>query len=126
MTKMRHAWEIKVGDWMRDFLGDAQGARKRPVWILEMYWEHMMKYWESPEYKAFCEQNKRNRNEGRGGQGVGKHTGEEISKGSAKGREGSCSHGLSGGSDGSWSYGAGLKAAHLRAENSEAIDGLPP
>ncbi|KAI5649832.1 hypothetical protein M9H77_35837 [Catharanthus roseus] len=26
---MRHVWEVKVGDWMRNFLGDARGARKR-------------------------------------------------------------------------------------------------
>ncbi|KAI5654372.1 hypothetical protein M9H77_31559 [Catharanthus roseus] len=39
MTKMRHTWEVKVGDWMRDFLGDDRDVRKRPDWILEMFWE---------------------------------------------------------------------------------------
>ncbi|KAI5663547.1 hypothetical protein M9H77_22870 [Catharanthus roseus] len=27
---MRHALEVKVGDWMRDLLGDARATRKRP------------------------------------------------------------------------------------------------
>ncbi|KAI5671888.1 hypothetical protein M9H77_12252 [Catharanthus roseus] len=66
MIKMRNAWEVKVGDRMRDLLGDAGAARERPLWILEIFLEQIMKYWESPEYKAFYEQNKRNRNEGRG------------------------------------------------------------
>ncbi|KAI5661773.1 hypothetical protein M9H77_21096 [Catharanthus roseus] len=34
----------------------------------------MMMYCESPEYKAFCEHNKRNRNEGWRGGRAGKHT----------------------------------------------------
>ncbi|KAI5675910.1 hypothetical protein M9H77_06860 [Catharanthus roseus] len=69
---MRHIWEIKVGDRIKDFLGDAQGVGKRPIWILEMYLEQMMKYWKSPEYKAFCKRNKRNMNAGRGGWGARK------------------------------------------------------
>ncbi|KAI5674067.1 hypothetical protein M9H77_14431 [Catharanthus roseus] len=111
MTKTRHAWEVKVGNQTRDLLGDTWAARKRLVWILEMFWEQMMKYWESPKYKTFCEWNKRNRNErqGRGGRGAGKYTG-----------GGSCNH------ERSYLYGAGSKAAHLRAETSRATAGLPP
>ncbi|KAI5672794.1 hypothetical protein M9H77_13158 [Catharanthus roseus] len=41
--------------------------------------EQMMKYWESPKYNAFCERNKRKKNEGRGGWGVRKHTCSSIS-----------------------------------------------
>ncbi|KAI5667812.1 hypothetical protein M9H77_17665 [Catharanthus roseus] len=66
ITKMRQVWEVKIGDRMRDLLVDAWAARKRPLWILEMSSEQMMKYWESPTYKVFCEWNKRNRNKGRG------------------------------------------------------------
>ncbi|KAI5681084.1 hypothetical protein M9H77_02311 [Catharanthus roseus] len=45
------------------FAWQCLGAKKRP----------MMKYWESPKYKTFCEQNKK------GGQGVGRHTDSSIS-----------------------------------------------
>ncbi|KAI5676427.1 hypothetical protein M9H77_07377 [Catharanthus roseus] len=37
----------------------------------------MIKYWENLEYKAFCEQNKRNKNEGWGG-GWGRRAGKHI------------------------------------------------
>ncbi|KAI5654852.1 hypothetical protein M9H77_32039 [Catharanthus roseus] len=47
MTKMRHTWEVKIDDLMRDLLGDAGAERKRPVWIPQMFWDQMMKYWES-------------------------------------------------------------------------------
>ncbi|KAI5657096.1 hypothetical protein M9H77_25889 [Catharanthus roseus] len=121
MTKMWHAWEVKVSDRMRDLLGDAQAARKKPVWIPVMFWEQMIKYWESPEYKAFCERNKRNRNEGRGGRGVGKHTSDEISQGLIEVDEATISGGLSR----DWLYGAGSEAAHLRVEKSRVAVGLP-
>ncbi|KAI5666394.1 hypothetical protein M9H77_16247 [Catharanthus roseus] len=54
MTKMRQVWEVKVGDQMRDLLGNAWTARKRSDLIHD------------PVYKTFCEYNKRNRNEGPG------------------------------------------------------------
>ncbi|KAI5661960.1 hypothetical protein M9H77_21283 [Catharanthus roseus] len=46
-----------------------------------MFWEQIMKYWESPKYKAFCEWNKRNKNErrGRGERKAGKDTCGSIS-----------------------------------------------
>ncbi|KAI5663577.1 hypothetical protein M9H77_22900 [Catharanthus roseus] len=43
MIKTMHAWEVKVDDHMRDFLGDALAAIKRPGCIPEMFWEQMMK-----------------------------------------------------------------------------------
>ncbi|KAI5656593.1 hypothetical protein M9H77_25386 [Catharanthus roseus] len=48
---MRHVWDFKFGDRMRDSLGNARATRKRLVSIPEMLSEQMMKYWESPEDK---------------------------------------------------------------------------
>ncbi|KAI5662565.1 hypothetical protein M9H77_21888 [Catharanthus roseus] len=120
-------------------------ARKRPVWIPEMYWEQMMKNWESLEYKAFSELNKRNRNEGRRGRGAGKYTAsgfngevlQEQTRGGTPQEEAAATGILlpddlqlmvtiSGALDRSRLYGAPSKAAHLRAKNSWAAARLPP
>ncbi|KAI5672080.1 hypothetical protein M9H77_12444 [Catharanthus roseus] len=128
---------------MRDLLGDAwergEGGRKRHVWIPEMFWEQMMKYWESPECKAFCERNEKNRNEGQGGGGERESTHvlqEQTLRGTPQ-EEAAASSTLlpddlqliaivSDGLDHDRLYGAGSKAAHLRAKSGRATAGLPP
>lgn len=39
---------------------------KRPSWIKQSDWEKLTKYWNSPEFLAKSQQNKKNRNKGRG------------------------------------------------------------
>ncbi|KAI5653115.1 hypothetical protein M9H77_30302 [Catharanthus roseus] len=52
------------------------------IWDQTLSMTKMRQAWEvkeSPEYKAFCERNKRNKNEGLGGRGVRMHIGDSIS-----------------------------------------------
>ncbi|KAI5678465.1 hypothetical protein M9H77_09415 [Catharanthus roseus] len=121
MTKMKHEWEVKVSDQMRDLLGNARAARKRSVWSPNMFQELMMKYWESPEYKAFCEWNKRNKNEG-----VGKRVVREQGSTEARLLCRMVMATVSCGLDCGRLYGADSEVAHLKVESSRAVATLPP
>lgn len=78
---MKQAWESKVSARLRDSLGDALGANKRPPWIEEKFWDDLLKYWDSSKYRTLSKWNKKNKTEGRegeGGRGTEKHTGGSI------------------------------------------------
>ncbi|KAI5674075.1 hypothetical protein M9H77_14439 [Catharanthus roseus] len=51
---------------MRDLMGDIQKDGKQPPWIKERHWQAMLDYWKSTGFLTLSQQNKKNRNEGRG------------------------------------------------------------
>ncbi|KAI5673142.1 hypothetical protein M9H77_13506 [Catharanthus roseus] len=109
----RHAWDVKFGDRTKYLFGDARVMRKMPVWFPEMFWEQMMKYWESS--KASIEEDLTERFS------KIRHF-EELHKHQTGDKKGQCLQLMaiiSGGLNRGRSYGVGSEAAHFRAENNQ-------
>ncbi|KAI5677670.1 hypothetical protein M9H77_08620 [Catharanthus roseus] len=145
----------RSGDWMRDLLGDAQAARKRPVWIPEMFWRMRVGGSGSGEihrwfyilHRALGEEDlterfsksrhleelHKHQTGNKKGQYVDFHS-EEFWKaeekvaatGAPMPRDLQLMSTISGGLSRGSLYGAGSEAAHLRAESSQTAAGLPP
>uniref|UniRef100_A0A7C9E475 Uncharacterized protein n=2 Tax=Opuntia streptacantha TaxID=393608 RepID=A0A7C9E475_OPUST len=54
-------FEKKGAARLKDILSDAHEKRMKPQWMNEEVWEGLYNYWDTPEFKAKAERNKRNR-----------------------------------------------------------------
>ncbi|KAI5649813.1 hypothetical protein M9H77_35818 [Catharanthus roseus] len=128
--------EVKVRDLMRDLLGDARAARKRPVWIAKMFWEHIIKYWKTDlTYKFSKSRHLEELHKHHTGDKKRQYVdfqSEEFWTKFHKARQKAKVEAATTGTPMPYAlhcgrlYGAGSKAAHLRAKSSRVADGLPP
>ncbi|KAI5678159.1 hypothetical protein M9H77_09109 [Catharanthus roseus] len=131
---MRHAWEVKVSDRMRDLLCDTWAARKRPVWIPEILGtdDEQEDLTERFSNSRHLEELYKHQSEDKKGQYRKFHKARQKIKEKAAAMSGLLPNDLqlmsnvAGGLDRCWLYEAGLEAAHLRAKSSQAVTGFPP
>jgi len=75
---IRKNFEKKGAARLKDVLFDAREKRMKAQWMSEEVWKGLCNYWDTPEFKAKAERNKRNRASDCGGLGSSLHTGGSI------------------------------------------------